>query len=418
MGFEMNNLTKMIGAFASAIALLSVLTHAAEPRAMSHHTATVESGISSLDVYAEGNRVALLLVERRAGFPPQLQFLGSSDGGRCWGAPVVVGAGQPAPEPAHRGMDAQIAVAGDRLVAIWTSEGKEDRFGRGPMVSAYSSDGGRTWSAGRNPADDRQASGHAFIDIAADQGGTFHTVWLDGRADPQASHGSAASKPSAGKGLRYARSTDGGASWSANQTLVDQTCECCWNTIAAGPHRQLAVLYRAYDPRDMTMITSNDSGITWNRPAAAGAFNWKIDGCPHVGGGLALAPDDPNQIFATVWTGKDDTARGAYFMTSLDAGTNWAAPIQLGDAGSWHTDLARNGNRLAACWDSYADRGTSVFVITSSDLGKTWSAPAQLNRPAALASHPRVIKSISGFRVFWTEKSDDRLAAWKSAEIQ
>jgi hypothetical protein len=40
---------------------------------------------------------------------------------------------------------------------------------------------------------------HAFVDVAADAAGTFHLVWLDARGGA-----------GAGKGLRYARSTDGG----------------------------------------------------------------------------------------------------------------------------------------------------------------------------------------------------------------
>jgi hypothetical protein len=185
-------------------------------------------GVVSLDVYAEGAKLHLLTAERTAaGRSPEMRYQRSDDDGATWTAPVAVGAGQPAPEPAHRTLDAQIAASGDKLVAVWTT-GAETRFGRGPLATAISDDGGKTWHVGANPADDGLATDHAFADIAADDAGNFHAVWLDGRergadAVKSAASGAAASaSTSAGKGLRYARSIDGGRTWSTNVTLDAQ----------------------------------------------------------------------------------------------------------------------------------------------------------------------------------------------------
>ena len=80
-------------------------------------------------------------------------------------------------------MDAQLAAApdGQHLVAAWTTAGTQDRFGRGPIATAVSADGGATWAPGPNPADDGLSTGHAFLDLACDAKGSFHLVWLDGR---------------------------------------------------------------------------------------------------------------------------------------------------------------------------------------------------------------------------------------------
>lgn len=121
-------------------------------------------------------------------------YRGSEDGGEKWSEPVCVDKGMPPPDKASRGMDAQIAGASDRLVAVWETKGT-DAWGGGPMATAISSDGGKTWKPGPNPADDGATSGHRFIDVAADEDGAFHLVWLDGRAGKQ--------------GLQYARSGDG-----------------------------------------------------------------------------------------------------------------------------------------------------------------------------------------------------------------
>ena len=155
------------------------------------------AGCCSADVWVDGSVVHLLTADRAAaGAPPELHYQRSSDGGATWSAPVRLGEGQPA-TIAHRGMDAQIAASGEKLVAVWPTAGN-DKMGRGPMATAISGDGGKTWRAGPNPADDGTLGGHSFIDVAADDRGTFHLVWLD-------------SREGASKGLRYARSNDGRA---------------------------------------------------------------------------------------------------------------------------------------------------------------------------------------------------------------
>jgi Neuraminidase (sialidase) len=358
-------------------------------------------GVVSLDVYADGARIDLLTGTRDVDSPAALRFQRSDDGGKSWTTPVPVGAGQPAPEPVHRGMDAQIAAAGDRLVAIWTT-GADTRMGRGPLASALSADGGKTWSAGPSPSDDGKVIDHAFVDIAADAAGTFHAVWLDAR---EGRHG---------KGLRYARSTDGGQTWSKNLTLDPETCECCWNKIAVGRDGNVYVLFRQANPRDMAVVASHDGGKTWGKPVTAGAFGWDINACPHVGGGLAINGD---KLFAAVWTARGHGANGAFIVASHDAGRSFGPPVQLGNPQSWHPDLATAGGMLVATWDAYTDAGPAVFEATSHDDGKTWSAPAQLSAFGVTASVPRAVATNGGFRIFWTEKSPDAPAMWTSKKI-
>lgn len=386
--------------------LLIPIASATEPE-KSGHGKNVGNGVTSLDVCADGSRVSLLIAKRDGEKPPVLQYLRSNDGGASWSDAATVGAGQAPPIPAHRGADAQIAAAGERVVAVWTTEGTEDRFGRGPMASAYSHDGGKTWTAGPNPADDGKATGHAFVDLAAGADGTFHLVWLDGRDGP-----------AAGKGLRYARSTDGGATWSANATIDPQTCECCWNTIAAGPNGKVYILYRDRDPRDMAIVQSSDGGKTWQPPVTVGNFGWTINGCPHVGGGLAIVPTatEPT-LHAIVWTAKDAQAHGSYVLSSANGGKTWSAPHQLGGPTSWRPDIAADENRVVAVWDAYVDNGTAVFASTSSDRGKSWNAPERLNSNASAADHPRIIRTPEGFSVFWTERLPGKETTWVVRKI-
>jgi hypothetical protein len=389
-----------------------------------HGAKKTDPGVVSLDVYASGGRLNLLTAHRDPGQPAKLLYQRSGDAGQTWSPAVSVAPTQPPPSPVTRGQDAQIAAAGNMLVAAWTTAGTEDRFGRGPIATALSTDGGRTWTPGPNPADDASAAGHAFIDLAATDDGAFHIVWLDGRPSPA----DADTKP--GKGLRYARSTDGGRTWSPNVTLDPATCECCWNTITTAPGGRISVLYRDKSPRDMAVVHSLDAGRTWGAPVRVGHFDWATDTCPHVGGALAFdTSGETLTAWAIAWTargpgsatgGAPPNATGAFLLASPDAGRTWTAPQQLGlDARSWHGDLAIHRGTIAATWDAYTDDGPCAFYTLSGDGGVTWSKSRQLNPPDTTATHPRLVSTPSGFRAFWTQTpAASNVATWQSRAVE
>jgi hypothetical protein len=327
----------------------------------------------------------------------------SLDGGRSFGAATRIGADWATTPPSpgdqdgagdagvkvhapHRGTDPQIAAAGDRVITVWTSPGTS-KWGTGPLAVAVSNDGGRTWSRGGNPADDNSTDGHGFIDVAADPAGGFHAVWLDGRDGDT--------------GLRVA-SSDDGVAWRANANVDAVTCQCCWNDLAMlGPDR-LAVLYRDRDPRDMAVAVSEDGARSWERRGTAGAFGWKVEGCPHVGGGLAVfGGGEVETLHAVVWTGAPDRV-GLYDIASADGGRSWGDARGLGGRGARHGDLAVAAGKLVAAWDE----GAAIHVAQSTD-GSTWSEPRRLTAATVRASHPLVIAAASGALVLWTESNSE-----------
>ncbi len=320
-----------------------------------------------------------------------VRYLSSEDGGQHWSTAVDVS--QNSNPIAVRGNDVQLAATGDNLVAIWQTKGELPSMGA--MVSRYSHDSGKTWHAGTNPAVDNNGD-QAHIDVIADTQGIFHTVWL---ADPE---------ENGYQSLRYARSIDGGEHWQASQKLDDATCSCCWNTLAISPSGELNVLYRDMKPRDMALIQSADNGITWWHTSTVGEFNWQFDGCPHIGGGLAIADD--NTLYSTVWTGVEGKA-GLYTLRSSDNGKTWSVPQALGGLAS-HSDIAVNNQHVMAIWDEREPDGSSIFSAQSDDGGKTWSTPERLSTTGIMATHPRLVVTQSGFLAMWTEKHNKQPSQW------
>jgi hypothetical protein len=351
----------------------------------------------SADVCLQRSTIDLLSAHAgaKSGEAVQLHFQRSEDAAKTWSAPVRIGADQP-PTIAHRGMDAQIAASGDRLIAAWPAPG-DDHMGRGPMELALSSDGGKTWRPGKRPSEPDATSGQSFIDVAADARGVFHLVWLDSQGED-------------GKGLRYAQSRDGGQTWSQVRTLDPTTCECCWNSIAIGSGGKVAVLYRNRDPRDMAVVRSDDGGATWSQPVTVGRFDWAIGACPHVGGGLAFSDD--GSLHAVVWSGQARHV-GVYALSSPDGGSRWLAPQRLGGVDATRPTLAiRSDGALVATWDAFTGGTQAIFAAESFDSGKTWRPAQRLSDPGVSAMHPQVFTVGNETRVLWTQSATGKPATW------
>lgn len=385
---------------ATLIAMLSPSVSPAAEHAAGHHDHGPARGVQSLDVYASGETLHLLVAESKDGSPrATLLHRRSEDGGETWSSPVAVDAGLPAAHSPHRGNDPQIAAKGNQLVAVWMSKGT-GLFDSGPMVTAVSRDGGKTWQPGPNPADDNSTGGHGFIDIAADAAGAFHLTWLDSRDGKQ--------------GLRYTRSSDGGKAWSANQTVKAVTCECCSNAITTHSDGTVGILFRDNNPRDMTLALSPDGGTRWEAPTRAGNFGWQFNGCPHVGGGLTF---NRSALHTVVWSGMPERA-GVHALTSSDRGQTWSTPKQLGSSNATHPDIASDPDqKVAAVWEDRVSGKAEIWFATSKDNGASWAKPAPLSKGDGTPTHPKVVKTRSGLRAFWTERSPGTADLWKSAPI-
>lgn len=381
--------------------------HDAASEGSGHHAAAAAAGVWGLDVTARGEVVDLLLATggHAEGEPVRLLHRRSADGGRSWSEAVEIPTVEGEPFPGQRGSEPQIAAAGDRLLVAWTARG-DSAWGTGPLATAVSADGGGSWQAGANPADDGSTQGHGFHDLAATVDGRFHAVWLDGRDGD-------------GQGLRAAWSADG-LSWSPNATVDAATCECCWNRLLTGEEAagELSVIYRDTGPRDLrvaSLVGNGDGdgdGDGWEDRGTPAGFGWEFDGCPHVGGAIATAGAGGLPA-ALVWTG-DETAVGLYAVPPGDGG--WRPPVRLGGATARHGDLVASGGELVAVWDETGDGEGAIFAARSVDGGASWSAPERLAAGAG-TSHPLAVDAGGAVVVVWTETAAGGESSWGSARL-
>jgi len=364
------------------------------------HPVGATAGVASLDVCVDGVTTHLLLAVIAPNQPARVEHRSSTDGGATWSAPVVIDVGALPKAPARHN-DLQIAARSEQVLATWSTSGS-GFMDSGPLVTAVSHDGGRTWSRGANPADDGNDKGHSFVDVTADGAGRLHAVWLDGRSGKQ--------------GLITSASEDNGRSWRPNRVLDARTCECCWNTVISDGD-SVAVLYRAFAPRDMRLIFSHDRGATWNDGFAAGAFNWAIEGCPHVGGGLGWSgPQTKRMLHAVVWTGADGVAGVHHLMTS-DGGRTWSAPHPFPIPRARQASVTGDGDRVVVTCTADDGSGAGVWSQISDDGGMSWGLPQRLSEVDTQVAHPKTVTTTQGIRVFWTSKVGEGAWTWEMGKF-
>jgi hypothetical protein len=330
---------------------------------------------------------------------PALYYLTSTDGGLNWHKVARLSYPQDPPLLSKSQDSMRLAVRGPKRVAVWRSQGEIP--GSGELTLAYSSDQGKTWRRGKNPATGDTSHNQSYPDIVLDRWGKTHVVWLDDREEK----GNV-------QGLRYAESRDGANSWSPEQTLDDTTCTCCWTRLTLLADRTPAVLYRGSEPHDMKVRIKSHTRDRWDAAHVAGRFGWHFSGCPHCGGAL-LATSSANaglfRLHAVVWTGKSGYA-GLYHLHSSDGGRHWQGE-RLASENSRNPDMATRDNRHLGLIHTEGSFGHQILkFIHSADAGKTWNTPITISRPDTHAEYPQIVSLLNRYIVFWTEKTAHGMA--------
>jgi hypothetical protein len=210
----------------------------------------------------------------------------SADGAESFTAPVEVFRSPALALGMRRGPRLAVSKGTVIVTAIAGEVGK----GRdGDVVAWRSEDSGRAWQGPKQVNDVSASAREGLHAMAAAADGTVFCTWLDLRNGKMELFGS--------------RSTDGGATWSANQRVYrspsGSVCECCHPSAAFDQQGRLYVMWRnSLDgARDMYLSVSQDGGRTFGDAHKLGEGTWPLEACPMDGGMIAAGAKEP----ATVW---------------------------------------------------------------------------------------------------------------------
>ena len=288
---------------------------------------------------------------------------------------------------------------GDLIVAY--ANFKDDAWNSELLIST-SKDDGASFSA-PHPITDDPAS-QRFPALAADGSGHIFAAWIDKRTiAADRAHGKA--RP--GAAIAYAWSGDGGESFDASHILWDGSCECCRLGLAINREGLPLLLFRSlFDGgiRDHALIAFADrtSPLPPVRPSVD---NWAIDGCPHHGPSLAVAPSG---TIHAVWFTQGPIRQGAFYARSTDGGKNFGPPMALGAPerhGARPFVLAAHG-KIWVSWKEFDGKTTSVAAMVSGDDGRSWSEPFVAAQTAFGSDHPYLLADDRSVYLSWLTQAE------------
>lgn len=218
------------------------------------------------------------------------------------------------------------------------------------VVLSISHDAGHTWKTIGTPHHGKgRAEFAAIFPLAVGAG----VIWLDGREYLDQEERSKHPEKSGNFNLRYnAVQRDG--SVGAEQVIDNNTCTCCWPTLAVTSQGPIAVWRGRTDSeiRDNRVSLLRDG--KWSSPTPLGDEGWQIAGCPVNGPAVAARG---NQVVAAWFTaeGGRPRVRAAF---SNNGGQTFAKPIEI--------DEAAPLGRIGLVWKS--DGSAIVSWMTHADL--------------------------------------------------
>lgn len=297
------------------------------------------------------------------------------------------------------------------LIATWQQDRWSNGGARG-LVTAASQDGGATWARRALPFS--RCAGGPF-ERASDP---WITIGPTGIAQMMSlSITGSVFAPGSSSAMQVARSVDGGVSWSAPLTLIQDAAPFFndKNSMTADPF-DANFIYAAWDRLEQNaggpayFARSTDTGVTWG---AAQAIHDPGPTSQIIGAEVVVSAEGEVLYFFTqIDAVGNQNQSSVVFLRSSDRGRTWATPFTIGRSlpvGTRDPDTGaqvRDGALLM-----HAAAGPGVIVVTwqdarfsggardgiafsqSRDGGRTWSEPAQINGApnfAAFTPQPQV----------------------------
>jgi hypothetical protein len=359
----------------------------------------VASGRDPVLAVRASGAISLLKVEKS-----DLYLQTSLDGGDTFERPVRVN-DVPGEVSSHPESSPQLALRSrSEFYCLWQSRTAGNPDGS-VLRFARSVNWGESFSKAI-PVDASQAASQSFFTMNVAPNGSIYAAWLDGRDRGKGRPGTSA--------VYVARSTDKGASFQPAVRVTLDACPCCRPSIAFGDDRTVHIAWRRVlddNVRDVFVSTSTDSGATWSDGVRVAEDNWKLNGCPHSGGAMAVFGKRLYIAWHTVREGKAQI----YLSSSDDHGQSFSGRASISEAGldPNHPVLENAGDRVAIAFqarDAREKNGWAPLNVyyREIDLQGRLSPLQRVGSAGASVSYPVLAFEEPG-RLFvaWTESVQD-----------
>ncbi len=204
----------------------------------------------------------------------------------------------------------------------------------------------------------------------------------------------------AGAALYYAYSENRGETWHGDFKVADHSCECCRIALALdGSGHPIAMWRHVFEPNERDHAMTTLTRAPQPRKVARVTFDrWAIDACPHHGPSLAIE----DQVHHAVWFNQiDGQGRVFYGQLTPSRGPERVRALPQGAA---HADVATVNGLVVIAWKRYDGSATRVETLISRDKGASFDEGPML-RTRGESDQPRLLTS-----------GDDVILVWRREE--
>ncbi len=130
---------------------------------------------------------------------------------------------------------------------------------------------------------------------------------------------------------------------------------------------------------------------------------WQIDACPHHGGGLAV---DGHGALHLVWFTQGKTRQGLFYKRIVDG--RETSPMALGDSAvqAGHATVAAAGSMVLITWREFDGHAYVARAMHSADGGASWSEPLRLATSSGAADYPLPLTDGKQALVVWNSAAE------------
>ncbi len=307
----------------------------------------------------------------------------SDDGGASWLSETRVN--DDSPTGFFHDTPALAFAGGQKLALLW----RDSRTGSPDIVTTISTNRGGTWGTNRQLNDDGGVASQYDPVLALDISGTLHVAWRDYRED-------GTGQPDAD--VYYARSIDGGFTWSSDVKVSDDG-DSKVNQSELAIATSGSVVYLAWrDSRggdENIYFASSSDGVTWSANRQVNDDAGSADQ-----GRPSLATDSQGHLHLA-WQDRRNGNYDIYYATSSNGGATWSTNERVSqDAGSADQTapalaVKNDGSQVYVAWQDGRNGDDDVYFARSAS--GAWTE-ARINNDAGSATQgsPALGRSASG----------------------
>ncbi len=142
-----------------------------------------------------------------------------------------------------------------------------------------------------------------------------------------------------------------------------------------------------------------------SQPQRVAHDNWRIDACPHHGPTLGIAPDGTYHV---AWFTGATANPGLFYARSSDAGKHFSAPLAFGNpaAQAGRPQVLALGARVWLAWKEFDGKRAVIRGQHSRDGGRTFAKPVTLAASEGASDHPLLISNGARALLSWNSAAE------------